>query len=246
MPIDHWVPQFCLRHFEIPCQPGQIFSYRRNLRPRPIGIRRVASSEDYCQMRTDIPGVDRNQFDRLFQNLEGGTAPIITHLLTAQNTRLGENDRGVLAMFIAIQAFRTPLARQRLMRIDANLRLQGWGLFANNQEAFNEAVRELEIDPQAAERARQLALNPDDGLIEYEAGETEDYFMVRAVEAADAATDILLAKHFHLLEATAPAFFITSDHPAILFSENRQNPDNVGFREGSVLLPLSPHRSLLL
>jgi hypothetical protein len=247
MPIDHWVPQFYLRNFAVPGQPGRIFSYRRNLQPRNMGIRSVASAEDYCQMRTNIPGVDRNQFDRIFGDLEAGTSPIITHLLTAQNTQLEENDRGVLAFFIAIQAFRTPQGREQLMRMHANQQLRNLERFANNEGQFHEAARAAGIDAEAAELARQLVFNPDNGLfIEYRGGETEDYFMVRAVEAADAVCDILLAKHFHLLEAREPAFFITSDHPAILCTDDFQSLGNFNFRDGSMALPLSPSRSLFL
>ena len=92
MANDHYVPQFYLRNFSPPTTPGRIYSYRRNLRPALVGIRSVASEENYYTMKSNLVGVQKDQVDRLFRDIESGAAPIIDYFLTSPNTRLQPNE----------------------------------------------------------------------------------------------------------------------------------------------------------
>jgi len=101
--------------------------------------------------------------------------------------------------------------------------------------------------PERAEQARQAVLEMGDDLrIEYQPGESEDYFMCTQLEIADRVSDIIEGKFWYLLESTSE-FFVTSDHPVVLARpENYPAYLGVGFQSATVLLPLSPQRCLLL
>jgi hypothetical protein len=247
MANDHYVPQFYLRNFSPPTRPGRIYSYRRNARPSLVGIRSVASEEDYYTMKSNIIGVQKDQVDQLFRDIESGAAPIIDYFLTSPNTRLHVNDRGVLSMFIAFLAFRTPRSRANVMRMDAEGRIQILKILAGYKEFIHQEARKAGIDPDEAEAARQAVLEMGDELtIEYHPGESEDYFMCTQVEMADHVSDIIHGKLWYLLESTSECF-VTSDHPVVLARpENYPAYLGVGFESATVLLPLSPQRCLLL
>ena len=86
----------------------------------------------------------------------------------------------------------------------------------------------------------------DDLRIDYQPGESEDYFMCTQLEMADRVSDIIEGKFWYLLESTSE-FFVTSDHPVVLARpENYPAYLGVGFQSATVLLPLSPQRCLLL
>lgn len=247
MANDHYVPQFYLRSFAPPGSPGRIYTYRRNRRPSLVGIRSVASEVDYYTMKSNITGVQKDQVDQLFRNLEMGTAPIINHLLTASNTRLTENDRGILSMFIAFLAFRTPRARANIMRMESEARVQILRILAGHKEFFQQEAKKAGIDPDEAEAARQAVFEMGDDLrVEFRGGESEDYFMRRQLEIADHITDIIGRKYRYLLECTG-GYFLTSDHPVVLAPpENYPAHLGLGFEPASILLPISPKRCLLL
>jgi hypothetical protein len=247
MANDHYVPQFYLRSFTPSGSPGRIYIYRRNRRPSLVGIRSVASEEDYYTMKSNITGVQKDQVDQLFRNLETGAAPIINHLLSAPNTRLADNDRGILSMFIAFLAFRTPRARANLMRMESEARVQILRILAGHKEFFQQEAKRAGIDPEEAEAARQAVFELGDDLrVEFYGGESEDYIMRTQLEMADHITDIISRKYRYLLECTG-GYFLTSDHPVVLAPpKNYPAHLGLGFEPATILLPLSPKRCLLL
>ena len=207
----------------------------------------MASEENYYTMRTHVTGVRKDQVDQLFRNIETGAAPIVNHFVTAPNTRLNANDRGVLSMFIAFLAFRTPRSRANLMRMDSEAKIQILRILAGYKEFFHQEARKAGIDPGEAEAARQAVVDTGDDLrIEYQSGEHEDYFMRTQLEMADQVSDIIHDKFWYLLESTN-GFFVTSDHPVVLARpENHPAYLGVGFESATILLTLSPRRCLLL
>lgn len=176
-----------------------------------------------------------------------GAAPIINHLLTTPNTRLAENDRGILSMFIAFLAFRTPRPRASLMRMESEARVQILRILAGHKEFFQQEAKKVGIDPEGAEAARQAVFEIGDDLrVEFHGGESEDYFMRGQLEMADRITDIISRKYRYLLECTE-GYFLTSDHPVVLAApENYPAHLGLGFEPATILLPLSPKRCLLL
>ncbi|MGB9182100.1 MAG: DUF4238 domain-containing protein [Pyrinomonadaceae bacterium] len=247
MANDHYVPQFYLRSFTIPARTGWIVSYGRNSQPRERAIRSVASIDDYYTMRSNITGVQKDQVDQLFRNVESGAAPVLNHLLAAPNTRLHPNDKEILSMFIAFLAFRTPRARANVMRMDSEVRIQILRILAGHKEFFHQEAERAGIDPEEAEAARQAVFEMGDDLrVEYQPGETEDYFMRTQLEMADRVSDIINRKFWYLLECTG-GFFITSDHPVVLARpENYPAYLGVGFEPATIFLTISPKRCLLM
>jgi Protein of unknown function (DUF4238) len=58
MAKDHFFPQFYLRNFQIPAEPGLIFEYRRNEAPKAVAIKTVAQEEDYYDLKRDDAKTD--------------------------------------------------------------------------------------------------------------------------------------------------------------------------------------------
>jgi hypothetical protein len=131
--------------------------------------------------------------------------------------------------------------------MDAELRIQILRILAGYKEFIHQEARKAGIDPERAEQARQALLEMGDDLrIEYQPGDSEDYFMCTQLEMADRVSDIIEGKFWYLLESTSE-FFVTSDHPVVLARpENYPAHLGVGFHTATIFLPLSPQRCLLL
>lgn len=247
MPNDHYVPQFYLRAFSIPKKPGELYLYRRTKRPRSAGVRIVASDEDYYTIKSDIPGVDKRVIDKLFQDMERESAPILKKLLTTSKIELTAAEREQLSMFIAHLASRTPLSQEKFRQLDSTTNLHFMKIFASNKEAFYKQMREngSSDTEEKLEEFRQHIL--DGGLsIKYEP-EADDYFLKTQLQAAQWITPAIENKQWHILESITSRVFVTSDNPVTLI-----RPDyipmqlGVGFGNGNVILPLSPTRCLFM
>lgn len=246
MANDHYVPQFYLRNFEIPNRRRWIFEYRKGQPPRPRAIRAVASIDNYYSLNGALADNERRSIDRLFQQLETGTAHIINHLLTADNTHLHPDDREILSMFVSFLAFRTPHARSRVMRMDAQGRAQILRILAGYQEFFVQQAQRIGIDADEAEAARQAVLDLGDDLqIEYGEG-ADDYFTGAAFEMADFVVPLVNEKYWNLLECSDGGF-VTSDNPVTLVRPKDVPPQlSIGFEQATIILPISPRRCLIL
>ena len=102
MAKDHYVPQFYLRTFQIPTEPGLIYLYRRKFRVRKITIRKVAQAENYYDLKRNDPTVDKAGVDNLMGMSERKAAPVVQHLLTASSLTLSDDERTYLSWFCGI------------------------------------------------------------------------------------------------------------------------------------------------
>lgn len=247
MANDHYVPQFYLRAFSIPNKLGELYLYRRARRPKRAGVSIVASDEDYYTIKSDIPGVDKRQIDKLFQHIERESAPILKRLLTASKIEFTAAEHEQLSLFMACLASRTPLSQERFRKLDSTVNLHSMKVFSSNKEAFYQSMRD-EGSPDSDEKLEEFRQHILDGglSIKYEP-EADDYFLRTQLEAAQWIAPIIENKQWHILESTTSRLFVTTDNLVTLIRpENCPIQLGVGFENGHVLLPLSPTRCLLM
>lgn len=247
MANDHYVPQFYLRAFTLSPKSGEVYLYERAKRPRRRGVSVVASDEDYYTIKSDIPGVDKRQIDKLFQGMETESAPLVKRLLTASKIELTASEREQLSWFFACLANRTPMAQERFRNLDSTVSLHLTKVFSSNKEAFYRFMREegSSDSDEKLEEFRQHILSG--GLsIEYKP-EADDYFLKTQLEASQWIAPIIESKQWHLLESATSRVFVTSDNPVtIIRPDSVPRQLGVGFENGNVLLPLSPTRCLFM
>jgi hypothetical protein len=248
MARNHQVPQFYLRNFQIPANPGLFYSYKRNLRPKPLPIAKVAQGEDYYDLKTPTIPLPVDNVDKIFKMSEDAAAPIIRSLITASRFDLAPEDFGELIWFVALQAFRTPLARESMANLNIAFTEREFKKFATDKEAFATLKRTGgDQDSELREKARLALLNDELRLNLKRGGQTEDYLMGLQLGIVNKPAPILGRKFWHILETTNARPFITSDHPTVLLPSPQYRPGMaVGYADGWLMLPLSPKRALLL
>ncbi len=83
--------------------------------------------------------------------------------------------------------------------------------------------------------------------LRYEPRKTDDGLIETALEIAADTETVIERRQWHLLETVTSRVFVTSENPVLLTRpENEVLWCAVGLRPGSVLLPLSPSRCLLI
>lgn len=249
MSRDHHVPQFLLRNFQIPEQPGLIYSYKRNLRPRPLSIRNIAQEENYYDLRDSSIPLPVDNVDALLRTSENDTSPIIEALLTASSFSPSPEEFGQLIWFLALLAFRTPLAREETASIHTAITSREFKKFAEDKGAFLKLdTRECdEATLKLKEQARQALLNGDIKLSLKRGDKTEDYLMGLQLAFVQKLAPILGRKYWHIIETGNLRPFLISDHPAVRMPSPRYRAGMpLRFAEEWVLFPISPRRPLLL
>lgn len=239
MANDHYVPQFYLKNFSPRRESKQIYVYRRGVTPQILAIRSVASEEDYYQ----------DNVDKTLTRQEREAAQLIQRLLSGRPAHLNVDERSRLCSFIGTLANRTPRSQQRLH--------QGHSMVAGSFEEYC-TDKEMFFHYEKAkgyggtdEELEQLRLSCIEGVkqsyIDHEPTKADDRLMGVALELAQDTAITLGNRQWHILESTTSRVFVTSDNPVILTRvENKALQLLIGLMQGSVLLPLSPARCLLV
>jgi hypothetical protein len=239
MANDHYVPQFYLKNFSPWREPKQIYVYRRGVLPQILAIRSVASEEDYYA----------DDVDKSLTKQETESAQIIKKLLTGKPSKLSVDERRRLCSFVGTLANRTPSSQRRLHK--------GHSMVAGSFEEYC-TDKEMFFHYEKAkgygrtdEELEQLRLSCIEGAkesyIDHQPAKADDRLMGVALELAENTATTLGDREWHILESTTSRVFVTSDNPVILTrAENKSLQLVIGLSDGSVLLPLSPARCLLM
>lgn len=249
MARDHQVPQFYLRNFQIPSQPGLIYSYKRKLKPLPLSVRKVAQEEDFYDLKDPSNPLPRDNVDAIFKMSEHEASRIIGKLLTASSFSLSKEDFGHLIWFVALQAFRTRFAREAVANHELALEDRRFQKLAQDKDAYTKRGQDEadEAELELRERSRQAFLSGDIYLTLVRGGNTEDHLMGIQLGLVKKLVPMLGRKHWRILETDDSRPFITSDHPVVTIPSPRHHPGmSVGYTTGWILLPLSPKRALLI
>jgi hypothetical protein len=251
MANDHYVPQFYLRGFEIPKKLRWIYSYKRNHTPKAIAIKSVASAVGYYKIEKDALTIPDDTVDKIFSIIESDVAPIVSRLRTDPTLSLTKEEKGTLATFIALLAFRTPFARTVMRNLDAAQAKRDLKKIAADKDEFHRTSKHIEpgTPPEKVEEYRLMIFNFDDNfkISHTECGENEFYFMAQGINIAQDLAYILFDKYWNLIESDNSRVFVSSDHPVVLLPDNHHRPGMpVGYYDGRILFPLTPKRALLM
>lgn len=239
MAKDHYVPQFYLRNFSPGGKQNQIYLYRRGLAPELVGISRVACDEDYYE----------DKVDKTLGKHEKQSAPIIKKLLEARKVDLSDKERRRLSAFVGSLANRTPNSQERLYKGHSFFAGSLEEFFADKEDFFrSERGHGFSGTDEELEAIRLgLLEGAKESYIKHNPTKTDSRLIETALELAEDTEGIIEGRRWHLLESTTSRVFVTSDNPVVLTRpEDEALWASVGLRLGSVLLPLSPTRCVLI
>src|SRR5258707_149679 len=190
MANDHYVPQFYLRGFEMPSRPKWIVSYKRNLKPKTIAIKSVASAEGYYRIEKGDLTIPEDTIDKILSIVEDKAAPLIRRIRTNDSLSFSNEEKGILSMFIALLAFRTPFARTAMKNLDVAQSKRDLKRLAADKEEFLRTSKLIEPDtpPEKIEEYRLLLLDFDEyfTMSHTDKGENEFYFIGQGISIAQA------------------------------------------------------------
>lgn len=247
MARDHYVPQFLLRNFQIPGKPGLVYLYRRNKPPREMSIRKVAQEEDYYDIKSDDPSMNKDMIDKLLFMSEDTAAPILNKLRTASLQDLSNEDIVNLSWFVGLLACRTPGVRETIASINTGISRREFKKMLRTETEFEEILRRHpDMSAETLEEVRRAFLAGDIVMDLKRGGETEDFLMGQQLQFAKNVVDILQKRDWILGETTCSFSFLASDNPVVTLPLPGHPRDaGWGVANGDILLPITPKRALL-
>ena len=233
----HFIPQFYLRGFLDPDQvaAGQnvLWVYRPGSKPKPKGTKAVAC-EDFFYDATDLPAEVGSIEDKLAQ-IEAIAAPTFQKLRSGE-IRLTDQEKGELAMFVALMLSRTQSSREQTNTITAQfMRLRDKRALDVPGE-IERIVAEVErttgekLDVSAVREAFRLVVEGHIHVTQSSKAWNIKQMFERAYEFGD----LFERMRWELLEAPLGEAFITSDSPVRIFDPAAvaRGPKEFQFTEG--------------
>ena len=239
MAKDQYLPQVYLRNFSPRGKQNQIYVYRRGLPPALVGISSVACDEDYYE----------DKVDNTLSRREKESAPIIKKLLTAPKVDLSEKERKRLSAFVGTLANRTPNSQERLYKQHSLVAGSLEEFFANREEFFRSERNHGFAGTDEELEATRLGLleGAKQSYLAHNPTKTNADLIEAALELAEDTEGVIEGRQWHLLESTTSRVFVTSDNPVVLARPEAEALwSSMELRPGSLLLPLSPTRCVLI
>ena len=216
--IGHYVPQFLLDNF---CAPGKntLWAYDKSTgKSFQTSVRNIARERDYYE--AEIGGRILS-LEEALSNLEGKAGVIIGRIIASRCIGgLSEQERIVLAMFVAIQMKRGPNHRQHIQALSVELKkVLGGGDF----------------DPAILE-----------GYQEMTAEDAKVHSLISMTEP-DKFAEHILDKTWLLFETDATEPYYLSDNPVVLQnSDETPGRGNLGLASAGIEIYLPISSTLLL
>lgn len=239
MANDHYVPQFYLKNFAPRREPKQIYVYRTGVLPQLLPIRSVASEEDYYA----------DDVDKVLTRQETESAQIIKKLLGGDLGRLTGEERRRLCSFIGSLANRTPSSQRRLHKSHTMVAGSFEDYCADREMFFHwEKAKGYNGTDDELEQLRLSCLQgANQSYLHHQPIKADERLMGVALAIGQDTASTIENRQWHILESTTSKVFVTSDNPVILTRFGSKPLQLlIGLRPGSVLLPLSPERCLLV
>jgi hypothetical protein len=246
----HYVPQFYMKRFSIPGKEDVVYTYRRGGEPFKAKVRDVAVSRNFYMVTLEENGERSDQIERMFSKIEGAAAPVFEKFATSSHIAMSDDAFNLIALFTALLYNRGPVFREKNYNVQKEW---GKGLIkfaAENKERFLCMTGRVGFtfkDDDEAEQMRQSWLNQEDDVsIEVTGGEGS--LIASMLELSGILTPILLDKRWRILESDrSDVVFVTSDSPVTLIADEWVPADRgKGFANSSVVLPITPTRSLII
>jgi hypothetical protein len=222
--------------------------YRRGRKPCALGIKSVASEEDFYTLKSPQVGIPQNAPDEFLKNVESQAAPVIKRLITASKLELSENEITIIAVFVATLATRTPMSRERAVNVRLAMRKKLLKDLAEDPEEYHRVISELNLakTKEEDEAIRKTLLNVEENFNFSLEGDVEDFSLQQSFKTGETLANILVQKYWVLIEAPSPQMFVTSDNPFVTLVPIPYIPGmDVNPINAECLLPISPQRALL-
>ena len=239
MANDHFVSDFYLRQFSPYGQPGLIYVYRKDCAPELEPIKKTACAENYYAKHVD----------RKLSRSEVSSAEILKRLITDSPSLLSKDDRRRLAYFIGLLANRTPRSQQHLHSGHSTVATSFEEYCSDREFFFNSERKKGYAGTDEELELLRLACieGAKESHIPFQPNKSNDALMEIAFDRAQGTAGTLEVRQWHILESTTSRVFVTCDNPVVIIRpDNHSGPLRKWPQNGSVLLPLSPARALLI
>lgn len=221
---SHYVPRHYLRQFEVPEQPGMIWTYDKTGKPEKLlPIVKVAQAKGFYD--PDDEAALNNEVE----------APALESLAKLRRRELLDSDERVrLAVYVATLMLRVPRRRRKALELVPSVlkdttdrfraRLKKWAADPNADRALV-ARRLAEVDLAETKLATDLP--------------TEVHQQIRSPWPKQHYVELIHAMTWRLLIAVGSDYFVTGDSPAYFHEAYGLGTDNT-----EISLPLAPDVAL--
>jgi Protein of unknown function (DUF4238) len=170
-------------------------------------------------------------------------------LLDSPRVDVTPKERKRLAAFIGTLGNRTPKTQAQLHN-QHSIIVESLEDFFSDKEEFYRSERAHGFSGTEDElEAVRLGLldSAKRNFLQHDRTKTHDGLIETALELAEDTEAIIEGRNWRFLKSTTSSVFITSDNPVVLCRPEEESLwQSIGLRRGSVLLPLSPQRCLLI
>lgn len=222
--------------------------YRRGRKPCQVAIRSTASEADFYTLKSPNPGISHTAPDEFLKSIESKAAPIIKRLLTTLRLELSEDETIIIAAFVATLTIRTPMARERAKNSYLSMRMKLLQDLAEDPQEYHKIVAQLNLTKtwEEAENIRKQFLNIEEAIKMTLTGEVDDFTLQRSFNTGELLAQMLIRKHWVLIQAPSKHMFVTSDNPFVLLVPDAYIPGmDVNPINAECLFPISPQRAIL-
>jgi hypothetical protein len=121
MAVDHYVPQFLLKNFSVDPNTRQVWAYDKSTsRSFRTNVRNIAAEKGFYRLEV---GGRTLSLEQGLSSLEDKTAAIIQRIIGARSIGgLSDDDRIVIAVFVAVQMRRGPNSRAQIQALGEAVR----------------------------------------------------------------------------------------------------------------------------
>lgn len=244
----HYLPRRTyLAFFEAPGKPGSVWMYRRGEAPLLVSTGNVGKERDLYTLKGE-----RGQPDTIVEEtlagLEGRAAPLLGRLNAATGpVQMTVLERLTLLDYLSVLAVRTPAHLSMLDRMvggfqemNAKLRARIPGVLEADLAKLRESNPEA-VGDMTAEELRDFILKR-----EYEIGVNREYLVAQSIRLSTGVFRCLVMKQLAITVAV-DGFFVTSDHPVVVWPDPKIPPFyRGGFLTSDVFVPIGSRAAVML
>ena len=241
----HYVPRFYLRNFSASGRDGFVWVYRRNQPASELSVGALAVKKNFYKYTDTTTGQRSNEIEEFYgKATENNAAPIIKKILAMDQLTLADDEREIVAHFIAHLITRNP--RYRRMQDTFFDLFDQWLEFVKDETDFIEKLVELDYTVEQAQAKRaEILLDPEAYFNSVR--QSDELTVSGSLFLAIDFTKALLNRQWQLVQSNCSRVFITSDNPVSSIAPEKPTDDSKRtFINQLLYLPLCPSKCLVL
>jgi len=219
---NHYIPRFYLTGFVDPRNKPYIWLYEKdNLDIRKSTAGNIAVRKKYYSFLAPEGGQDSEIFEDVLAKIEGRAAPVFR--VIGQRQSLSDQERIILAIFLAFIMVRVPNYRENVERATADFMKRMNEILASNPEGFKSMIEKFQEDTgnrigMPVEELREFFLG-DDYSVKVDSQFSLDIMPLMAEKLSL----ILYRMDWLFGEATDKHKFLTCDNPVFYCDPKRSS-----------------------